>query len=109
MGHVLAIRARQRITQGGILAIEDPGVGSGTEPWEIRAFFQRFYQKLYREDISNDKETLQNYLAGVSGEKLSLEEREALETLITTEEIHCAISSLANGKAVGPDAIPGEF
>ncbi|XP_078509771.1 olfactory receptor 6F1-like [Lissotriton helveticus] len=109
IGHLLETRTRERIVHARIREIRDPDLGLETETKAIMTAFQKFYQKLYTEDIRGGSQKIQDYLTGVALGQLSAEEGEQLEGPITWEELSTAIDQTPIGKATGPDSMPGEF
>uniref|UniRef100_A0A803U0R0 Reverse transcriptase domain-containing protein n=1 Tax=Anolis carolinensis TaxID=28377 RepID=A0A803U0R0_ANOCA len=66
--------------------------------------FKEFYGKLYQKDQIK-KEEIIRYIEKAKLTKLTEEEREPLNRLITEEEIKEAIKQLPNNKAPGPDGL----
>lgn len=80
-----------------------------TDLKDIANVFAEHYQSLYQSDFPHPK-AIADYLANISSlPKLTLDDRDALDSPITAAEILETIKQLKAGKAPGRDGFPPDF
>lgn len=80
------------------------------DPIEINNHFRDFYQQLYESEYKANNKTVQKlFLDQLQFETISEDEKTALDSPLTMEDLSEAIGDINSGKAPGPDGIPIEF
>ena len=92
-----------------IAQIVTPSGERVTSPKEIAVQFARYYEKLYEERETLSEAEIHSFLAEIPVQALSQEDSDALDKLITLEELEKAIGEMNPGKSPGPNGFPCEF
>ncbi|KAM9316655.1 proto-oncogene tyrosine-protein kinase ROS [Gastrophryne carolinensis] len=107
-GKTLAYLARAENKSNSIAGI----VGAGetvTEGGKIAQQFLEYYSALYSSRVNYGMEELESYLDQIKFPELAPEDREALDSPITIDEVRNAMRALPGRKAPGPDGLPAEW
>ena len=107
-GYFLRLASRNKIkTTMNKLLREDGTVTTRQE--EILEMQMKFYKNLYSKHESKSKQEKQNYLKPTKTNRLSEDEKQQCEGLITTDELLKSIKSFKKKKAPGNDGLTAEF
>lgn len=80
------------------------------DPIEINNKFRDFYQQLYKSKYKANNKTVQKlFLDQLQFQTISEDERTALDSALTTEDLSEAIGDINSVKSPGPDGLPVEF
>ncbi|XP_078523062.1 putative cation-transporting ATPase 13A4 [Lissotriton helveticus] len=109
VGHLLAVRTRQRLAASDIAEIMDGNGAMVIETVKVREVFRHFYEELYTKDRTGIVSEVENYLSDITPSAISREEKLRLDSPFSLEEFIIALSTLPSGKAAGPDQLPVEF
>lgn len=75
---------------------------------EINDIFRTFYKKLYSENDTN-RERIPSFLNSIVIPHLTIEQKETLDSPLTSGELSTALDNIPNDEAPGPDGFPAEF
>lgn len=75
---------------------------------KIKATFLKFYSRLYKGKYM-EMDKIQDYFNNYKIKKLTKDEKDLMEELITEEEIEAAVDRTKTGKALGPDGFTAKF
>ena len=107
---LLARRTRKQLATSQIHKIRDPLSNQLiTEPEEIERTFQRYYEELYTQPESAQREEIKSFLNTLDLPKIGQTQNDTLTRDISIEEVVEAINRLKNAKAAGSDGYPGEW
>lgn len=91
-----------------ISTLKNPAGSLVTTPVEVSKLLTEYYTSLYSEDPI-DQEKVTTLLAGVRLPQLTSDQLEALNALISLEEIQLTIKSFSSAKAPGRDGNTAKF
>ena len=109
-GKRLARLLREQKLSNYIPHINSPKKHRVTKPNDITKEFQEYYNSLYNiQSKPPTREQIDLYLTESAIPRLSEEDRQKLDDVITEEEIKVAVSIMKRGKAPGPDGFTGQY
>ena len=105
-GRLLAQQLKSRNASNQIAQIRNDTGMITSDPGDI---FREFYSQLYSSESPDDGAHLSQFFAKLDMPRISLEDRQLLDSPLQLSEITAAIRSMHNGKSPGPDGFPVEF
>lgn len=106
--YFLQLESRNRIRKSVKKLQREDGTMT-TDSDEILNMQAKFYENLYCARQPETEEAMHNYLAEIDTPKLTANEKDECEGLLTFEECYAIIKTFKNNKAPGNDGIPIEF
>lgn len=80
-----------------------------TDTGDINKVFAHFYEKFYRLEINPEVGNYKTFFSNINLPEISGDQKDFLDSPITTEEVIKAISSMRAGKSPGLDGFPSEY
>ena len=108
-GKFLANQLQRNKEKSFITAIQDPTGKYTQSPQEINQVFYSYYRNLYSTTLNPNKEDIVDFLNNLNMPELTTEHRDIVDAPLTISELQCALDTMPQGKAPGPDGFPAEF
>ena len=106
----MARQTRKQLATSQIHKVSDPLTNKLiTEPEDIEKTFQRYYEELYSQPESAQREEIKSFLNTLDLPKIGQTQNDTLTRDISIEEVVEAINRIKNGKSPGSDGYPAEW
>lgn len=107
---LLARRLRKRQIDTAIYKIKNPTSHKvETKPEEIENIFRDYYQRLYSQEGTVDKQSIRDFLYSLDLPSIGEMQNKTITKEITLEELNKAVGRLKANKTPGSDGFPAEW